>query len=64
MYSTNLCQYWPWHILRAILCHSGMAAAIEIEFLCPYEHHTVVWSEVVESVGHQRGVEEEAIWSG
>ena len=51
-------------MLRAVLCYIGMAAAIEIEFLCPYEHHTVVWCEVVQSVSHQSGVEEEAIWSG
>ena len=62
--AANLCQYWPRHIHRALLSHNGTAAAIEIEFLCPNEHHTVVWSEVAQSVSHQSGVEEEAIWRG
>ena len=62
--TANLCQYWPRHIHRTLLSHSRMAAAIEIEFLCPNEHHTVVWSEVAQSVSHQSGVEEEAIWRG
>ena len=62
--TTNLSQFWPWHRHKALLCHGGTAAAIEIEFLCPHEHHTVVWSEVAQSVSHQSGVEEEAIWRG
>ena len=64
LYKSNLCQYWPWHSYKALLINGGTAAAIEIEFLGPNEHHTVVWSEVAQSVSHQSGVEEEAIWRG